>query len=126
MHGRATFVAFLTVIMTGAAVAAPVKLVYRIDHATAKIEKGRLVISADGAVRTGGWKKPCLRLREVTVPEANTLEVEFLATPPRAKHAVAQAIMPVKATFKTGLPHYGAIQVKVESETNSVTVPITP
>lgn len=126
MRGRVALVAFLTVMMAGAAVAAPGTRVYRIDHATVKIEKHRLVISADGAVRTGGWAKPRLRLRDVAAPEADTMEVDFLATPPPTKHAVAQSILPVKATLKTGLPHYGTVQVKVVSETNSVIVPIAP
>ncbi|MGA7712368.1 MAG: hypothetical protein WCA81_10735 [Rhizomicrobium sp.] len=125
MRTRAAFVAFFAVVVASAAAAAPSQRIFRIDHAKVKIEDRRLVITADGAVRTGGWQKPRLRMHEVAAPETNTLEVEFLATPPQTTHAVAQAILPVKATLKTGLPHYGAVQVKIVSETNSMTVPIT-
>jgi hypothetical protein len=125
MRSRAAFVSFLVVAMACAALATPSQRVYRIDYATVKIEDRRLVILADGAVRTGGWVNPVLRLREVSAPEASTMEVEFLATPPLAKHAVAHATLPVKARLVTPLPRYGTIQVKVVSETNSVTVPIT-
>ena len=124
MRSRAAFVSFFVVAMAGVALAAPSQRVYRIDHATVKIEDRRLVILADGAVRTGGWANPVLRLREGSAPEATTLEVEFMATPPAAKHAVAHATLPVKARLVTTLPHYGTTQVKVESETNSMMVPI--
>jgi hypothetical protein len=125
MRARAAFVFFLIALATGVAVAAPTKLVYRIDRATATIAHNRLVISARGAVSTGGWMKPLLRLREAFGGEAATLEVEFVATPPRHRAAVAQAILPVSGRLAARLPRYGVIQVKIVSQTNSVTVPIT-
>ena len=125
MRARAAFVFFLAALATGVAVAAPAKLVYRIDRAAAAIENNRLVIVARGAVSTGGWMNPRLRLRETSGQEANTLEVEFVATPPRRRAAVAQAILPVSARIKARRPYYGVVQVKVVSQTNIVTVPIT-
>jgi hypothetical protein len=124
MRTRAAFVAFFVVVAASVAVAAPSQRIFRIDHAKVKIEDRRLVIFADGAVRTGGWLKPRLRMHEVAAPETNTIEVEFLATPPQTTHTVAQAILPVKATLKTGLPPYGTVQVRIVSETNSLIVPI--
>ena len=124
MRTRAAFVAFFVAVAASAAVAAPSQRIFRIDHAKVKIENRRLVIFADGAVRTGGWQKPRLRMHEVAAPETNTLEVEFLATPPQTTQSVAQAILPVKAELKTGLPPYGTVQVKIVSETNSMIVPI--
>ncbi len=97
MRTRAAFVAFFVAVAASAAVAAPSQRIFRIDHAKVKIENRRLVIFADGAVRTGGWQKPRLRMHEVAAPETNTLEVEFLATPPQTTQSVAQAILPVKA-----------------------------
>jgi hypothetical protein len=69
--------------------------------------------------------KPLLRVREASAREAATLEVEFVATPPRHRAAVAHAILPVSARLAALLPHTGVVQVKIVSQTNSVTVPIT-
>ena len=124
MRARAAFVFFLVALTTGVAVAAPAKLVYRIDRAAAMIEHNRLVITARGAVSTGGWANPLLRLREASAREAATLEVEFVATPPRHRAAVAQAILPVSARLAARRPRQGVVQVKVVSQTNSVMVPI--
>jgi hypothetical protein len=125
MRLRAAFVLLLIAMATGVAVAAPAKLVYRIDCATATVVRNRLVISARGAVSTGGWLKPLLRLREASAGEAAALEVEFVATPPRHRAAVAHAILPVSARLAAPLPHTGVVRVKIVSQTNSVMVPIT-
>ena len=125
MRARAAFVFLMIVLATGVAAAAPAKLVYRIDRATARVAHNRLVIAARGAVSTGGWMKPQLRLHESSGAEAGTLEVEFVATPPRHRAAVAHAILPVGARLAARLPHYGVVQVKVVSQTNSVMVPVS-
>jgi hypothetical protein len=125
MRLRAAFIFFLIALVTGVAAAAPAKLVYRIDHATATVAHNRLVIVAKGAVSTGGWMNPLLRLREASAPEVATLVVEFVATPPRHRAAVAHAILPVSTRLTAPLPRYGVVQVKIVSQTNSVIVPIT-
>ncbi|MGC9954957.1 MAG: hypothetical protein ABSD21_11850 [Rhizomicrobium sp.] len=125
MRAHAAFVFFLIALATGVAAAAPVTLVYRIDRATATIEHNRIVITARGAVSTGGWMKPLLRLHEASAAEAGTLDVEFVATPPRHRAAVAQVILPVSARLAARLPHTGVVQVKIVSQTNVVTVPVT-
>lgn len=124
MRTRAPFVVFLIALVTGVAMAAPAKLVYRIDRATATIAHHSLVVTARGAVSTGGWIRPSLRVREAYAPDAAALEVEFVATPPRHRAAVAHAILPVSARFAARSPHTGVVQVKIVSQTNSVTVPI--
>jgi hypothetical protein len=124
MRGHAAFVLLLFALATSVASAAPARLVYRIDHATARIEHNRLVIAASGAVSTGGWEKPRLRLHEVPAAQGETLEVEFMATPPRHRAAVVQAVLPVHAKFAARLPRAGVIQVKFVSQTNAVTVPV--
>jgi hypothetical protein len=107
--------------MAQGALAAP-KLVYRVDSATAQIENGRLVVTASGAVKSGGWTRPVLRLHGS--PQADTLVMDFAATPPRSKRVVVQAILPITVTLKAAPPHDGTVQVKLVSQTNSVTVPI--
>ena len=124
MRGSTAFVLILFALAASAASAMPAKLVYRIDHATARIEHHRLVIAASGAVSTGGWKKPRLRLHEVESAEAATMEVEFVADPPPRHAAVANAILPVHAKLSARMPHAGVIQVKILSQTNAVTVPV--
>ncbi|HEY0282738.1 MAG TPA: hypothetical protein VGC27_08950 [Rhizomicrobium sp.] len=125
MRAGAAFVFFLVALTTGIAAAAPAKLVYRIDRATATIAHNRFVIVARGAVSTGGWEKPLLRLQKTSVSEASTLEVEFVATPPHPRAAVAHAILPVSARLAAPLPRTGVVQVKIVSQTNSVIVPVT-
>jgi hypothetical protein len=117
--------AFAALFLSASADAQTVKPVYKVDSASAKIVNQHLVISAQGAVRTGGWENPHLHVKEVYVPEADTLVVEFLATPPSKKDVVIQMVVPVSATVTTGVPHDAMTQVKIVSETNSVTVPIT-
>ncbi|MDE2135063.1 MAG: hypothetical protein KGJ49_10750 [Alphaproteobacteria bacterium] len=121
---RAAFALILAALAAGVSVAAPAKLVYRIDQATARIEHHRLVITATGAVSTGGWANPRLRLHDASAPEASTLAVDFLATPPHRGATVAQVIVPVNARVAARLPHYGVVQVKIASQTNNVIVPI--
>ncbi len=125
MRLYATFISFLIVTAAGAAAAAPAKFVYRVDRATATIEHNRLVITARGAVPTGGWARPVLRVRATSVKEAKTLEVYFMAQPPQPGATVVQAILPVSARVTARLPRDGIADVKIVSQTNSVTVPIT-
>lgn len=106
--------------------AAAAQLIYKVDHVSVSIEGHKMIVSADGAVRSGGWENPKLHVKEVRTPESDTLVIEFLATPPAKDAAVIQALLPVSATLTTALPPYGTTQIKVEAETNSVTEPYKP
>ena len=125
MRSRVPLVCFLAITSAVSAAAAPATPVYRIDGATATIRHHRLIVRAEGAVRTGGWATPQLRLREASASEARVLQVEFVAIPPRHGAAVAHAILPVHAVLAARLPGDNVAQVTVVSETNSMTVPIT-
>jgi len=126
MHRRSAFPILVAALLLAApATAGGAKLVYRIDSATAKIEKHRLVISARGAVKSGGWNNPRLRLAEISLPETTTLQLIFVAVPPPRSEAVVQALLPVSASKVSHLPHYGAKQIRIVAETNSIVVPIT-
>jgi hypothetical protein len=114
----------LVALYAAPASAAAAKLVYKVDQVTAKIESRKLVITVTGAVRSGGWLRPRLRVKQPWIPESDTVVVEFVATPPSERAMVIQAILPVDAKLSAPLPHYGAVQVKVVAETNSVTAPI--
>ena len=109
---------------TAPAQAAQPLLVYRVDRVTAAIVRNHLVVTAMGAVKSGGWTMPRLHLKEFRIPESDTALIEFLATPPLPGAVVIQALLPVTTSAVFPLPHYAVTQVKVVSETNSVTVPI--
>lgn len=68
---------------------------------------------------------PRLELRQTYEPETRTLEVKFVARPPGPRETVVSALLPVSASKIVKLPHYGAKQIRVVGETNSVIVPIT-
>ena len=126
MHARsALFIVVAALSLATPTIAGDAKLIYRIDSATAKIEKHHLVISAQGAVNSGGWNNPHLRMKEIIVPETKTLQVIFVAIPPPREKAVVQALLPVSASKIAKLPRYGAKQIRIVAETNSIVVPIT-
>jgi len=111
---------------TATAAAAAPQLIVKVDKVTAAIIRNHLVVSATGAVRSGGWTMPRLHLKEFHIPESDTEVIEFLATPPAAGAVVIQALLPVTATAVFPLPHYATVQVKVVTETNSLIAPISP
>lgn len=106
-----------------AALATP-KLIYKVDTVTVKASGSDLVVTATGAVNSGGWTLPHLHIREGRAAEADTAVVEFLATPPQLNVVVIQALVPVSAMARFPLPRYGTVQVQVVAETNSVTAPV--
>lgn len=109
---------------TATAAPAPAKLIYKVDAVTVKISGKNMLVTAKGAVNSGGWTLPHLRLKEPRVAESDTAVVEFLATPPPAGVVVIQALIPATATATFPLPSYGTVQVQVVAESNSVTTPI--
>jgi len=117
--------AVLALILVTAAPAAAQTLVYRVDQATAVIDGGRLIVTAKGAVRTGGWEKPRLIVRKSTHSPGN-VEVAFVATPPEDRAVVVQSILPIRVKLITRLPRNSVAAVRVVSETNSVTAQIIP
>lgn len=118
----AAFVALAAATAT-ASHAAP-QLVFKVDKVTAAIVRNHLVVSVSGAVNSGGWTAPRLHLL-AHVPESDTQEIEFQATPPPPGAAVIQALLPMKAIAVFPLPRYATVQVKVTAESNSVIAPIT-
>ena len=101
-------------------------LVYRIDSVSASVEHNRLVVHARGAVKSGGWTAPRLRIESVGTPQDRTLVIGFMAVPPPRGSAVIQALLPVAADLATRLRRPPAGAVRVVSETNDVTTQILP
>jgi hypothetical protein len=114
---------FVLAALTAASAAAQ-NLVYRVDQATAAVDGRTLVVTAEGAVRGGGWEHPKL-VRRKQSHEPDYLEISFVATPPGNASVVSQSILPVKVSFKTRLPKGGVETVKIVSETNSITAKIS-
>lgn len=122
---RVSAVSVCFCIALAAAPAAAQSLIYRVDQATAVIDGNRLIVTAKGAVRTGGWDHPRLIVRK-SIRSTGDVEVEFLATPPEDSSVVIQSVVPVNVSMKTRLPKSGVAAVRVVSETNSVTAQIIP
>jgi len=100
------------------------ELVYRVDSVSAHVTGRKLAISAKGAVRSGGWENPHLHVLRQHGTEPDTLDVEFLASPPGKGTVVVQALLPVSATITVPLPRTATDKVVVKAETNSATAQI--
>lgn len=109
---------------TATQAAAASQLVYRVDAVTAKTVNNHLVVTARGAVSSGGWTRPKLHLNPAHVAESPEEAIEFQASPPLGNSVVIQALLPISMTAVFPLPHYGTVRVKVLSQTNAVTAPI--
>ena len=109
---------------TATAAPATPKMIYKVDAVTVKLSGKSMLVTASGAVNSGGWTAAHLRLREAHRPESDTAVVDFLATPPSASEVVIQALIPVTVSATFSLPPYGTVQVQVTAQTNSVTAPI--
>ncbi len=94
------------------AIAAP-RLIYRVDSASAVIVGNHLVITANGAVDSGGWSKPELLIQKPSASEAKALKTKFVAKPPASRDAVVQALLPIHVRKVAPLPRYGAIEVEI-------------
>ncbi|MBV8976320.1 MAG: hypothetical protein JO261_00860 [Alphaproteobacteria bacterium] len=112
-----------SLLLAGQAQAA-LRLVYRVDDASVVLQGRHLVITARGAVRTGGWDRPLVRFRKIAAAEARTIEIEFLARPPSPRETVVQALLPISVRKVVPLPHYGAKEIEIVAESNALIVPI--
>ena len=91
------------------------KRVFRIDSLIASQKGGAIALQAKGAVQSGGWSKPRLR---VLHNDGKVLTVEFLATPPPADMTVIDALVPVTAVAEL---KGRATSVRVQADQNEVT-----
>jgi hypothetical protein len=115
-------VAFVMLVLAAPPAAAE-DLVYRVDSATAVIAGKRMIVTAKGAVRSGGWERARLLVRKPDHGRGN-VEIDFVATPPGDGATVVQALMPVTVRITTRLPKSGIAAVRVNAESNAVTAEI--
>jgi len=97
--------------------------VFRVDGVSASIQDRKLVVHADGAVSSGGWRHPRLIIKP-SAQEASVLEMDFVADPPQPNHVFVQELLPIGADLSTDLPKAGTLAVSVASQTNEVTAQI--
>lgn len=91
------------------------KRVLRIDGLIASQKNGVITLQAKGAVQTGGWTKPRLRVMH---GDGRTITVEFLATPPPMGMTVIDALVPVTADVRV---KGRAASVHVLADQNEIT-----
>lgn len=91
------------------------KRVFRIDSLIVSQKGGMIELKATGAVQTGGWSKPRLR---VLRNDGKVVTVEFLATPPPSDMTVIDALVPVTAVTEV---KGRASSVRVQADQNEVT-----
>ncbi len=92
------------ILLSGQAIAAP-RLIYRVDSASAVIVQNHLVITANGAVDSGGWSKPELLIQKPSAfPEPKALKTKFVAKPPASRDSVVQALLPIHVRKVAPLP----------------------
>ena len=91
------------------------KRIFRIDSLIASQKGGTIELQAKGAVQTGGWSKPRLR---VLHNDGKVVTVEFLATPPPSDMTVIDALVPVSAATEL---KGRAASVRVQADQNEVT-----
>lgn len=115
----------LVMVIVAAAPADAESLIYRVDSATAVISGKRMIITAKGAVRSGGWEKPRLAVHQRDRARGD-VEIDFVATPPGDSATVVQGLMPVTVRLTTRLPRSSIAAVRVNAETNVVTAQIIP
>jgi hypothetical protein len=104
------------------ALAAPAdRRVYKVDSVIAQLRDHALTIRAKGAVETGGWRKP--RLRVVRGAEPHVVVVELIAEPPPPGMTVIEALVPVEAVLRLPAgPHIGS--VRAVADANDVTAQV--
>ncbi len=122
----AAAVAVLLVAVTAAAAGPNSAIpVLRVDSASAAPAPGaprKLVIEAEGAVRSGGWAHPQLWVK--LSAEKDILYLEFVARPPSPRAAVVQATVPVKAMVTVPMPGPSIKEIRIAGETNTVVAKI--
>lgn len=124
MRWGVILVAGIILALDARAIAAPhAHLADRVDRVSAAVEDGKLVIDVNGAVSSGGWTHPRLRLKP-SAPEAHIIALALLADPPPPRRVVLQALLPVDAEIKLAAPRSNIVGVSVTSQTNEITTQI--
>jgi len=117
---------FVAILAATPAFAAPHKAapepIAKVDSITATTDDGKLVVTAHGAVNSGGWTSP--HLRPKASKDAHVMAFEFVAVPPPPDAAVIQALVPVEAQTTTPRPAARISEIRVDGESNDASFKI--
>lgn len=94
------------------------KKVWRIDSLIASQKGGVITVQAKGAVQSGGWKNPRLKLVK---SDAHGATFEFVAAPPPTSMTVIDAVVPVTATVQLRAK---TVAVHASAEENEMTTQV--
>ncbi len=94
--------------------------IYKVDTVSATTDEGKLVVTAHGAVSSGGWSNP--HLRQKSSKDAHVMAFEFVAVPPPPDAAVIQALVPVAA--KATVPAARISEIRVDAESNDAAIAV--
>ena len=94
------------------------KKVLRIDSLIATQHDGVITVQAKGAVMSGGWKNPRLKLVK---SDGHGATFEFIAAPPPSSMTVIDAVVPVTATAQIRAK---AEAVRASAEENEMTTQV--
>lgn len=102
------------------AVAAPHKPppepIYKVDSVVTTNDQGKIVVTAHGAVKSGGWTNP--HLRPKVSKDAHVMAFEFVAVPPPPDAAVIEALVPVEAKTIAPRPAARISEIRIDAESN--------
>jgi hypothetical protein len=120
VNRRSLALGFAAIFAVAPAVAAPHKTapepVYKVDSVVTTNDDGKLVITAHGAVSSGGWTNP--HLRPKASKDAHVMAFEFVAVPPPPDAAVIEALVPVDAKTVAPRPAARISEIRVDAESN--------
>lgn len=126
VNRRSLAAGFAAILASTPAFAAPHKAaaepIFKVDTVSATADEGRLVITARGAVSSGGWTNPYLRQKNSK--DAHVMAFEFVAVPPPPDAAVIQALVPIEARTTTSVPLARISEVRVDAASNEATIAI--
>ena len=94
------------------------KKIWRIDSLIATQKNGVTIVQAKGAVQSGGWTNPRLKLVH---SDAHGASFEFVAAAPPSGMTVIDAIVPVTATAQV---HGRTTAVHAAAEENEMTTQV--
>jgi hypothetical protein len=126
VNRRSLALGFAAVFAIAPAAAAPHKAtpepVYKVDSVITTNEEGKLVVTARGAVNSGGWTNP--RLRPKASKDAHVMAFEFVAVPPPPDAAVIEALVPIEARTIAPRPAARISEIRVDAASNDADVQI--
>jgi hypothetical protein len=120
VNRRSMAIGFAAIFAIAPAVAAPHKAppepIYKVDSVVATSDAGKLVVTAHGAVKSGGWTNP--HLRPKLSKDAHVMAFEFVAVPPPPDAAVIEALVPIEAKTIAPRPAARISEIRIDAESN--------